>query len=175
MSANVEIYVILEEKAQLIKMMKMEFGDSCHFHFKLCFSFVSITVSILKKNQPSLPKTVAFAFRLNLPEKASYPTDSCCVNVLLLLYRMESESLDIDYNYDLLSSHEPSSVTFLSPSTKEKKSRLVSSLTNHLKLLSWVERVRSHCMPNNVHWCDGSQEEYDSLCQELGTTVHQIS
>lgn len=42
------------------------------------------------------------------------------------------------------------------------------------KLLAWVEEITKLCEPLNVHWCDGSQEEYDSLCQqmvEVGTFI----
>ena len=39
--------------------------------------------------------------------------------------------------------------------------------TNHKELLSWVEEVASLTQPDAVHWCDGSSEEYDALCQVL--------
>jgi phosphoenolpyruvate carboxykinase (GTP) len=35
------------------------------------------------------------------------------------------------------------------------------------RLGSWVEQVAELCRPDNVVWCDGSQEEYDRLCQQL--------
>ena len=35
------------------------------------------------------------------------------------------------------------------------------------KLRAWVEDMVALCKPDKVHWCDGSQEEYDALCQEL--------
>src|SRR5438874_1673045 len=41
------------------------------------------------------------------------------------------------------------------------------ALTTHAKLLGWVDRVAELTQPDAVHWCDGSAEEYDSLCQEL--------
>jgi phosphoenolpyruvate carboxykinase (GTP) len=37
----------------------------------------------------------------------------------------------------------------------------------HARLLRWVDEMIQLCQPTAVHWCDGSQEEYDGLCQEL--------
>jgi phosphoenolpyruvate carboxykinase (GTP) len=39
--------------------------------------------------------------------------------------------------------------------------------TSHRKLLSWVEEVAELTQPAEVHWCDGSAEEYDALCRLL--------
>lgn len=39
--------------------------------------------------------------------------------------------------------------------------------TTNKKLLDWVEEVVALCGPSGVHWCDGSQAEYDTLAQEL--------
>ena len=33
------------------------------------------------------------------------------------------------------------------------------------KLIAWVKEVTDLCQPASVHWCDGSQEEYDQLCE----------
>ena len=39
--------------------------------------------------------------------------------------------------------------------------------TKNAKLLKWVDDMETLCKPDNVYWCDGSQEEYDRLCGEL--------
>lgn len=35
------------------------------------------------------------------------------------------------------------------------------------KLRDWVDAMVNLCQPDKVYWCDGSQEEYDRLCQVL--------
>src|ERR687893_1196977 len=39
--------------------------------------------------------------------------------------------------------------------------------TTHRRLLQWVDEAVSLCKPEEVHWCDGSAEEYDRLCRLL--------
>ncbi|MBM3888831.1 MAG: phosphoenolpyruvate carboxykinase (GTP) [Verrucomicrobia bacterium] len=38
------------------------------------------------------------------------------------------------------------------------------TMTANKKLLAWVEEAVELCQPASVHWCDGSQQEYDTLC-----------
>ena len=35
------------------------------------------------------------------------------------------------------------------------------------KLVAWVGEIAALCKPDAIHWCDGSQAEYDALCQQL--------
>lgn len=39
--------------------------------------------------------------------------------------------------------------------------------TQNEKLVSWVEKMAELCQPDSVHWCDGSKEENDALCDLL--------
>jgi phosphoenolpyruvate carboxykinase (GTP) len=39
--------------------------------------------------------------------------------------------------------------------------------TDHAGLQAWVEEVAALTQPDDIHWCDGSAEEYDRLAQTL--------
>ena len=39
--------------------------------------------------------------------------------------------------------------------------------TTHQRLQEWVDEAVKLCEPEDVHWCDGSAEEYDRLCRAL--------
>ena len=47
-------------------------------------------------------------------------------------------------------------------------------MTNNRKLQRWVEEIAALCRPREIHWCDGSRNEYDALCERMvsdGTAV----
>jgi phosphoenolpyruvate carboxykinase (GTP) len=39
--------------------------------------------------------------------------------------------------------------------------------TTHQNLLAWVEQAAELTQADEIHWCDGSADEYDELCREL--------
>ena len=39
--------------------------------------------------------------------------------------------------------------------------------TTNRTLSDWVERWARILQPNDVHWCDGSEHEYEELCARL--------
>ncbi len=41
------------------------------------------------------------------------------------------------------------------------------SFVKHARLIAWVADMAALCKPDAIHWCDGSDEEYARLCQEL--------
>ncbi|NIL99746.1 MAG: phosphoenolpyruvate carboxykinase (GTP), partial [Acidobacteria bacterium] len=42
--------------------------------------------------------------------------------------------------------------------------------TTNKRLLGWVKEMIDLCSPDQVHWCDGSQREYDELCAQMVDT-----
>src|SRR3978361_1567078 len=43
--------------------------------------------------------------------------------------------------------------------------------TTNQKLVEWVDEIAQLTQPDDIHWCDGSAEEYDALCQTLAQAL----
>jgi len=43
----------------------------------------------------------------------------------------------------------------------------VPHYVKHKEIHTWVDEMTALLKPDRVHWCDGSEEEYDRLCEEL--------
>ncbi len=41
------------------------------------------------------------------------------------------------------------------------------SYVKNAKLIAWVADMAALCKPDNIYWCDGSDAEYQRLCQQL--------
>ena len=51
--------------------------------------------------------------------------------------------------------------------TLSETTAAAQAATQNQKLIAWVEEFAELTEPDAIHWCDGSAEEYDRLCQEL--------
>ena len=48
--------------------------------------------------------------------------------------------------------------------------RTMKDLTQHSKLNAWIQEMVELCQPDRVHLCDGSEEEYQALCNQMVET-----
>jgi phosphoenolpyruvate carboxykinase (GTP) len=60
----------------------------------------------------------------------------------------------------------PSHVETMIETNIEKK----NTEAKHKRLTAWVEEVAQLCTPDRVHWCDGSQEEYQAMLRLMVLT-----
>ena len=81
----------------------------------------------------------------------------------------ESQSLDV------CRSREPTKG--VDPTLERDDGAAAEAADQEPKLLAWVEEIAELTQPDAIHWCDGSAEEYDRLCQDLvdAGTFEQLS
>src|SRR5215207_985052 len=58
----------------------------------------------------------------------------------------------------------------LRPLSRLTMSTDVTGPSTNDSLLAWVSEAVALCEPHDVHWCDGSSEEYERLCDALVET-----
>lgn len=44
---------------------------------------------------------------------------------------------------------------------------VIPGYVTNQKLRRWVQEMVELCKPDRVHWCDGTQAEYDALCEQM--------
>ncbi len=43
----------------------------------------------------------------------------------------------------------------------------IPSYVTNEELREWIKEMVALCKPDQIHWCDGSREEYDNLCEQM--------
>ena len=43
----------------------------------------------------------------------------------------------------------------------------IPAYVKNARLIAWVADMAALCEPDTIHWCDGSRQEYDRLCEHL--------
>jgi phosphoenolpyruvate carboxykinase (GTP) len=51
--------------------------------------------------------------------------------------------------------------------TQEAITKPATYMVKHTEVLEWVKQMADLCKPDEVKWCDGTKEEYESLCNLL--------
>ncbi|MEO5969770.1 MAG: phosphoenolpyruvate carboxykinase, partial [Bdellovibrionia bacterium] len=44
---------------------------------------------------------------------------------------------------------------------------IIPDFVKNLGARSWISEIHSLCKPDKIQWCDGSDEEYDTLCAQM--------
>lgn len=55
-------------------------------------------------------------------------------------------------------------------SPEEQKNFIIrdgAEYTKNRQLLEWVADMAMLCEPNQIYWCDGSEQEYQRLCDKM--------
>jgi phosphoenolpyruvate carboxykinase (GTP) len=53
------------------------------------------------------------------------------------------------------------------PSIAPDNGSFIPAYVKNARLRAWVQEMAGLCRPDCIHWCDGSQQEYDELCELL--------
>src|SRR5262245_27000343 len=61
-------------------------------------------------------------------------------------------------------------MTIQSTTSEPKTSVEFPGYVKSSKLRGWVAQMIALCKPDQVHWCDGSQQAYESLCEQMVET-----
>ena len=48
-----------------------------------------------------------------------------------------------------------------------KDTQIEGAKTSHETLIKWIKDTAELCQPDRIYICDGSQTEYDRLCNEM--------
>jgi phosphoenolpyruvate carboxykinase (GTP) len=51
--------------------------------------------------------------------------------------------------------------------TSTKPASTAPAWVRHPRLVAWVKEIAELTQPDAIHWCDGSQAEYDALCETM--------
>ncbi len=55
----------------------------------------------------------------------------------------------------------------MNPPALQSLKRNTPSYVKHARLIAWVAEMAALTQPDAIYWCDGSDEEYQRLCQQL--------
>jgi phosphoenolpyruvate carboxykinase (GTP) len=63
------------------------------------------------------------------------------------------------------------------PSANVAASLNAPAYVKHQRLLNWVAEIAALTKPAHIHWCDGTPEEYERMCQQLvdGGTFRKLN
>src|ERR1035437_5451368 len=55
----------------------------------------------------------------------------------------------------------------MTATTTQSQNAMAPSYVKNPKVIAWVESMAALTQPKEIYWCDGSEEEYNRLCQLL--------